>query len=185
MASCRWKMSAPLRTFTVGDAMSNLPEIRNGNKREEMANGREPILCFQWLVSRQFGYWLCEISSSSVHKYKCVFLYDPYKDSLEPVSANTLRSRLQDTVPLIEARITHIPTAVGCDWCDLPNIVVRLSDRHSQTNCPTVAVSTVSAPIHYFVIMQCSKLFKPQSLSLPAVNILLCIPFSVDNSVNI
>ena len=31
----------------VGDTMSNLPEIRNGHKREEMANGGEPMSHFQ------------------------------------------------------------------------------------------------------------------------------------------
>jgi len=36
-------MSAPLPTATVGDAMSNLPEIHNGHKREEMADGGEPV----------------------------------------------------------------------------------------------------------------------------------------------
>ena len=37
-------------------------------------------------------------------------------------------------VPLIEDGITHIPTASGSDCCDLPSIVVRLSDGHSQRN---------------------------------------------------
>ena len=57
-------------------------------------------------------------------------------------------------VPLIEAGITHIPTANGSDCCDFPKIVVRLCDGHSQKQ--SVAVSTVGALIHYFVIMQCS-----------------------------
>lgn len=30
--------------------------------------------------------------------------------------------------PVVEARIAQIPTSVGSDWRDLPNIVVRLSD---------------------------------------------------------
>jgi len=34
----------------------------------------------------------------------------------------------KDVVPIIEARISHIPTFSASDWCDLPNIVVRLSD---------------------------------------------------------
>jgi len=40
-------MSAPLPTVTVGDAMSKLPEICNGHKREEMANGGELLSHFQ------------------------------------------------------------------------------------------------------------------------------------------
>jgi len=89
----------------------------------------------------------------------------------------------KDTVPIIEAEITHIPSHGGSDWCDLPNIVVRLSDGHSQRNSTTVAVTTVGALIYYIVIMQCSELFKLESLSLPTLNILLCVPFTVDNSV--
>lgn len=30
--------------------------------------------------------------------------------------------------PLVEARMSQIPTASGSDWRDLPNIEVRLSD---------------------------------------------------------
>jgi len=30
--------------------------------------------------------------------------------------------------PLVEARISYIPTTYNSDWRDLPNIVVRLSD---------------------------------------------------------
>jgi DNA (cytosine-5)-methyltransferase 1 len=45
--------SAPLRTITVRDAMSDLPEIRNGHKREEMPYGGEPMSHFQRLVSLQ------------------------------------------------------------------------------------------------------------------------------------
>lgn len=34
----------------------------------------------------------------------------------------------KEMTPLVEARMSHIPTATGSDWRDLPNIVVRLSD---------------------------------------------------------
>ena len=30
---------------------------------------------------------------------------------------------------LVEARIAQIPTAVGSDWRDLPNIVLKLNDE--------------------------------------------------------
>jgi len=46
MPSCRQTISEPLPTVTVGDAMSNLPDICKGHKREEMANGGEPISHF-------------------------------------------------------------------------------------------------------------------------------------------
>ena len=34
----------------------------------------------------------------------------------------------KDMSPLVEARMMHIPLNPGCDWRDLPNICVRLSD---------------------------------------------------------
>jgi hypothetical protein len=51
LSGCKWVTSAPLRTITVRDAMSDLPEIRNGHKREEMPYGGEPMSHFQRLVS--------------------------------------------------------------------------------------------------------------------------------------
>ena len=42
--------SAPYRTITVRDAMSDLPEIRNGAKKEEMAYYGDPQSHFQRLV---------------------------------------------------------------------------------------------------------------------------------------
>jgi len=46
----------------------------------------------------------------------------------EPVSAILRDHICKDTLPLIDVRITHIPTASGSDWCDLPIIMVSLSD---------------------------------------------------------
>ena len=134
--------------------MSNLPEIRNGHKREEMADGGEPVSHLQWLVSPRFGYWLCEMSCSSVRKYKCVFLCYYYKES----GGNRCQAVLWDhmckvMVPLNEARITQIPTASGSGFYDLPNIVVRLSDGHSQRNSQLLLVQSV----HSFVtLLSCS-----------------------------
>jgi DNA (cytosine-5)-methyltransferase 1 len=39
--------SAPYRTITVRDAMSDLPEIRNGAKKEEISYGGDPQSHFQ------------------------------------------------------------------------------------------------------------------------------------------
>ena len=56
-------------------------------------------------------------------------------------------------VPLTEAGITHIPTASGSGFYDLPNIVVRLSDGHSQRNSQLLLVQSV----HSFVtLLSCS-----------------------------
>jgi len=102
-----------------------------------------------WLLT------VCEVSCSSVHKYKFVLLCYSCKES----GGNRCQLVLRDhvckvMVQLIEAGITHIPIASGSDCGDLPIIVVRLSDGHSQRN--SVAFSTVGALIHYFVTMQCS-----------------------------
>ena len=48
-------MSAPFRTITVRDAMSDLPDVRNGAKKEEMAYGGEPWSFFQRQVSEVHG----------------------------------------------------------------------------------------------------------------------------------
>lgn len=34
----------------------------------------------------------------------------------------------KEMAPLVEARMSYVPTNAGADWRDLPNIVVRLSD---------------------------------------------------------
>ena len=44
--------AAPYRTITVRDAMSDLPDIRNGHKKEEMAYGGEPQSFFQNMVRK-------------------------------------------------------------------------------------------------------------------------------------
>jgi DNA (cytosine-5)-methyltransferase 1 len=44
------RVSCPYRTITVRDAMSDLPEIRNGAKAEEMSYNTEPQSHFQTMV---------------------------------------------------------------------------------------------------------------------------------------
>lgn len=96
---CRWTMSAPYRTITVRDAMSDLPDIKNGCNRKEMPYDSEPMSHFQ----RQMRG--CEDTSNIVKDHIC-----------------------KEMAPLVEARMSHIPLAPGSDWRDLPNMVVRLSD---------------------------------------------------------
>ncbi len=43
--------SAPLRTITVRDAMSDLPDIKNGAQGLEISYGGDPVSHFQRLVS--------------------------------------------------------------------------------------------------------------------------------------
>ena len=45
--------SAPFRTITVRDTMSDLPEIKNGAKSEEISYNGDPLSHFQRLV-RQY-----------------------------------------------------------------------------------------------------------------------------------
>ena len=56
-------------------------------------------------------------------------------------------------VPLTEAGITHIPTASGSGFYELPNIVVRLSDGHSQRNSQLLLVQSVRT---FVTLLSCS-----------------------------
>ncbi|KAH7957108.1 hypothetical protein HPB52_015343 [Rhipicephalus sanguineus] len=47
LSNCKWSSSAPLRTITVRDAMSDLPEIRNGAKFNEIPYGAQALTPFQ------------------------------------------------------------------------------------------------------------------------------------------
>ncbi|XP_063239030.1 DNA (cytosine-5)-methyltransferase PliMCI-like [Bacillus rossius redtenbacheri] len=98
VTNCKWVSNAPLRTITVRDAMSDLPEIRNGHRKEEMLYGGDPLAHFQ----RK--------------------LRGPQE---QPVLRDHI---CKEMAPLVEARMAHVPTASGSDWRDLPNAVVRLSD---------------------------------------------------------
>ena len=103
-SNCRWTSSAPYRTVTVRDTMSDLPEIPNGAKQEEISYVGEPQSHFQ--------------------KFMRTSGMQP-----ETADANVLRDHIcKDMAPLVEARIAFIPTKPGSDWRDLPNIVVRLKD---------------------------------------------------------
>lgn len=91
-------MSAPYRTITVRDSMSDLPAIRNGAKSEEIAYLVEPLCHFQKKL-RGFTY--------------------------EPILRDHICKEMS---PLVETRMKYIPLTPGSDWRDLPNVVVRLSD---------------------------------------------------------
>ena len=90
--------SAPLRTITVRDTMSDLPAIRNGHSKIEMPYRGDPLSHFQRLIRGG--------------NYQAVLMDHVCKDMS----------------PLVEARMTRIPLAPGADWRNLPNIVVKLSD---------------------------------------------------------
>jgi len=53
-SNCRWLSSAPYRTVTVRDAMSDLPDIPNGAKDEEISYGGDPQSHFQ---KEMRGFW--------------------------------------------------------------------------------------------------------------------------------
>ena len=46
-SNVRWKTSAPYRTVTVRDTMSDLPSIKNGHDKLEISYGGEPVSHFQ------------------------------------------------------------------------------------------------------------------------------------------
>lgn len=90
--------SAPFRTITVRDAMSDLPEVKNGAKAEEIAYNSDPQSHFQKLIRG---------------------------NQYQPVLRDHICKEMS---ALVLARMQHIPLARGSDWRDLPNIEVRLSD---------------------------------------------------------
>ena len=93
--------SAPFRTITVRDTMSDLPAIKNGHSKVEMAYRGEAESHFQRLIRSGN-------CSAILHDHVC-----------------------KDMSPLVEARMSRIPLAPGSDWRDLPNVVVKLSDGTS------------------------------------------------------
>lgn len=90
--------SAPFRTITVRDTMSDLPEIRNGAKAEEISYQGDPQSHFQRIIRGK---------------------------QHQPILRDHICKEMS---PLVAARMQHIPLAPGSDWRDLPNIEVRLSD---------------------------------------------------------
>ncbi|XP_052224566.1 DNA (cytosine-5)-methyltransferase 1-like isoform X2 [Dreissena polymorpha] len=89
---------APFRTITVRDTMSDLPEIKNGAKAEEISYNNDAMSQFQRVIRGK---------------------------QHQPVLRDHI---CKDMNPLVHARMQHIPLAPGSDWRDLPNIEVRLSD---------------------------------------------------------
>ncbi|XP_057663832.1 DNA (cytosine-5)-methyltransferase PliMCI-like [Diorhabda carinulata] len=98
---CFWTESAPYRTITVKDAMSDLPSIKNGCSNVEMAYNCEPETHFQ-------------------RKMRGVADSGLLRDHI-----------CKEMSTLVEARMSHIPTYPGSDWRDLPNISLKLSDGTS------------------------------------------------------
>lgn len=97
-SNIKWTTSAPYRTITVRDSMSDLPEIRNGAKTEEISYNGEPLCHYQKKIRGT--------------------VYQPMlKDHI-----------CKEMSSLVEARMKYIPLIPGSDWRDLPNIVTRLSD---------------------------------------------------------
>lgn len=95
--------SAPLRTITVRDAMSDLPHIQNGTGREEASYSGDAISHFQRLIR-----------------------------PLSSVNAVLLDHVCKEMSALVLARMQFIPLAPGSDWRDLPNVEIPLKDGTSS-----------------------------------------------------
>ena len=96
--NCRGLLSAPYRTVTVRDPMSDLPDIYNDTKQE----------AYEGDPQSNFQQWMCGSDSepsSILRDYNC-----------------------KDMAPLVEARIAFIPSKPGSDWRDLPNTEIRLKN---------------------------------------------------------
>lgn len=98
VTNIHWDESAPRRTCTIQDAMSDLPQICNGANKIEIEYGSMPESHFQRIVRSKD-------ENAKLRDHIC-----------------------KNMAPLVQARICRIPTTPGSDWRDLPNISVGLPD---------------------------------------------------------
>lgn len=98
VTNSQWDESAPRRTCTIQDAMSDLPEISNGANRIEIDYGSMPESHFQRMIRSKD-------ENAKLRDHIC-----------------------KNMAPLMQARISRVPITPGSDWRDLPNISVPLSD---------------------------------------------------------
>lgn len=94
--------SAPFRTITVRDTMSDLPKIANGHSKVEISYQSDPRSHFQRVI-RGSNY--------------------------QPVLRDHICKLMS---PLVEARMSYIPLTAGSDWRDLPNKQVKLPDGYTK-----------------------------------------------------
>eukprot|EP00057_Strongylocentrotus_purpuratus_P012708 XP_011667182.1 PREDICTED: DNA (cytosine-5)-methyltransferase PliMCI isoform X1 [Strongylocentrotus purpuratus] len=94
----QWCLSAPYRTISVRDSMSDLPTISNGAQKLEISYDGEPQSDFQKKIRG---------------------------NQYQPILRDHM---CKDMSALVAARMKHIPLAPGSDWRDLPNIPVPLKD---------------------------------------------------------
>ncbi|XP_047100302.1 DNA (cytosine-5)-methyltransferase 1-like [Schistocerca piceifrons] len=104
-SNCNRMYSAPMRTITVRDALSDLPEIPNGHDKCEIHYKKRPLTHFQRLVRGN--------EKQKVQFCHMMMLRDHICKKLNPLN---------------EARVANIPKNAGADWRDLPNIAMRLCD---------------------------------------------------------
>uniref|UniRef100_A0A1X7TKI6 Cytosine-specific methyltransferase n=1 Tax=Amphimedon queenslandica TaxID=400682 RepID=A0A1X7TKI6_AMPQE len=98
--------SAPYRTITVRDSMSDLPHIKNGSAVRSMNYNGEPHCHYQRLVRGKSH----RGTSGNQH---------------QPVLYGHICKEMS---PLVAARMRYLPIGPGSDWRDLPNKCIRLSD---------------------------------------------------------
>lgn len=110
VTNIQWDGSAPRRTCTIHDAMSDLPEISSGANKIEIEYGSMPVSHFQRIV-RGID------KSAKLRDHIC-----------------------KNMAPLVQERICRIPIAPGSDWRDLPNVSATLSDGTKCKVCIVKAV---------------------------------------------
>ena len=101
-----WEESAPYRTMTVRDAMSDLPPIGNGGGREQGKYISEPETHFQTLMR-----------------------YNVHSGETMTILRDHMSRKLN---ALNELRMSMIPISTGSDWRDLPNIETALPDGSGE-----------------------------------------------------
>ena len=106
--SCVKRMkSAPLRTITVRDIISDLPPIKNGDSSPVGRYESKPLTQFQRLI-RKF-----HASNEDIKRSAGELLHQHFSKPF---------------APLVEERMRLVPLQPGSDWRDLPNICVKLKN---------------------------------------------------------
>ncbi|KAJ8965257.1 hypothetical protein NQ314_004269 [Rhamnusium bicolor] len=122
---CEWTESAPYRTICVRDAMSDLPDIKNGWNKTEMPYDGDAVSHFQKMMRGNDE-------------------NDLVKDHI-----------CKEMSAVVEARMTQIPTYPGADWRDLPNISCAAggpcdpADRQFNTLIPWCLPHTADRHNHW------------------------------------
>jgi DNA (cytosine-5)-methyltransferase 1 len=160
-SNCRYSSSAPLRTITIRDALSDLPSIQK--TQENVFYNGVPETHFQRLIRAAANTKLPDESLQFLTDHIC-----------------------KEMNSLVETRIRYIPP--GSDWRDLPNIRVKLNDgnftnkliyTHEDKNGRSSNGSSMRGVCACSEGQKCNLLDKQQNTLIP-----WCLPHTANRNNN-